>query len=89
MSVDSPYAHRAWGTELNVEFPMVSDFERTVLRDYDAATSDDVPFLSGIGKHCAFLVDAEGVLRGVWYPPKSGGLSPVQEVLDAARALSG
>jgi alkyl hydroperoxide reductase subunit AhpC len=84
VSVDSPYAHRVWAKELNIPFPMIGDLGRDLLTKYDALTND-VPFLGAIGGYHAFVIDADGMLKGVWYQPEAGGLSPVHEVLDGVR----
>ncbi len=65
---------------------MISDFDRDFLKKYDAFGAD-VPFLPGIAGYHAFVVDSRGILQYVWYQPKSGGLSPLGEVLAAVRDL--
>jgi peroxiredoxin len=87
ISIDSPYSHRVWAKELELGFPMVSDMERTFLREYDAL-GPPRPLLGEIAQYHAFLIDAEGVLRGVWYQPETPALSPIKEVLGAAATLS-
>jgi peroxiredoxin Q/BCP len=87
ISIDSPYSHRVWAKELELEFPMVSDMERTLLREYDAL-GQPRPLLGELAQYHAFLMDAEGVLRGIWYQPETPALSPIEEVLSATRALS-
>jgi peroxiredoxin len=86
VSVDSPYAHRVWARQLGIGFPMISDFDRDFLKKYDAF-GPDVPFLPGIAGYHAFVVDPAGILRYVWYQPKGGGPSPIDEVLATAREL--
>ena len=86
VSIDSPYTHRVWAEELSIPFPMLSDMERTLLRAYDAL-GPTRPMLGELGQYHAFLMDAEGVLRGVWYMPEKPALSPLGEVLEAAGKL--
>jgi peroxiredoxin len=85
VSVDSPYAHRVWARELNIPFPMISDFDRDLLSKYGALTND-VPFLGAIGGYHAFAVDSSRTLKGVWYQPEAGGLSPVDRILETVKA---
>jgi peroxiredoxin Q/BCP len=87
ISVDSPYAHRVWVQELGLEFPMVGDMERALLRAYDAL-GPTRPLLGELGQYHAFLMDAGGVLRGVWYQPEQPALSPVEEILQASGSLT-
>jgi peroxiredoxin len=86
ISIDSPYSHRVWAEELEIPFPMASDMERTLLRRYDAL-GPPRPLLGELGRYHAFLMDAEGVLRGVWYQPETPALSPIDEVAAAAQAI--
>ena len=86
ISVDSPYVHRVWAQELGIEFPMIGDLEHTLLRAYDAL-GPTRPLLGELGQYHAFLIDAQGVVRGVWYQPEKPALSPLQDVLAACSAL--
>jgi len=87
VSIDSPYVHRVWAEELSIPFPMASDMERTLLREY-SALGRPRPLLGELGQYHAFLIDAQGVLRGVWYQPETPALTPVDEVLSVACALA-
>jgi peroxiredoxin (alkyl hydroperoxide reductase subunit C) len=88
VSVDSPFAHRAWAKELNIPFPMISDFAHDLLTKYEALTGN-VPLLGAMGGYHAFLIGADCTLKGVWYQPETGGLSPVDQVLETVRGDGG
>jgi peroxiredoxin 2/4 len=87
VSIDSHFAHRVWGRELGLPFPLLGDLERTLLTAYDALT-EPMDLLGPIGRYNAYLIDRGGIVRGVWEQPPEGGLSPVDQVLEAARALA-
>lgn len=61
ISVDSPFALQRWSEEQGFPFPLLSDFNRRVSRDYDALY-DDLMGLEGVSKRAAFVIDREGVL---------------------------
>jgi peroxiredoxin len=86
MSVDSPYCHRVWAQDLEIEFPMVSDFNREVLPLYDALGPGD-RYMRNTARRTAFVIGPDGVLAYAWYPPPEGGRPPVGEVLAAAHKL--
>jgi glutaredoxin-dependent peroxiredoxin len=86
-SVDSPYSHRAWAAELGIRYPMLSDFGREFITAY-GIPARDIPRLPGVASRSAFLIDADGIIRYVWYEPEEGGLPPVEEVLEAVRHLA-
>lgn len=63
-SVDSHYSHFAWlntpknkGGIQGVTYPIVSDLNKTIARDYDVLHED------GIAYRGLFLIDREGVVR--------------------------
>lgn len=63
-SVDSCYSHIAWlntpkakGGIEGIQYPIISDLNKTIARDYDVLTQD------GIAYRGLFLIDAEGVVR--------------------------
>lgn len=64
-SVDSVYSHLAWlntpkakGGIQGVEYPLISDLNKTISRDYQVLKSDD-----GIAYRGLFLIDREGIVR--------------------------
>lgn len=87
ISVDSPYCHRAWAKQLGILFPLVSDFNRELLREYDLVGT---PFqlLGDLARRSAFVIDAGAVVRYAWYQPEGGGLPVVEEVLAAAQEVA-
>lgn len=64
-SVDSPYSHLAWlNTPKNkggidgVEYPLISDINKNIARDYDVLNQQE-----GIAYRGLFLIDREGIVR--------------------------
>ncbi len=65
VSVDSPYSHLAWlktprskGGIEGVSYPIVSDLNKSISRDYDVLLEE-----AGISLRGLFLIDCEGVVR--------------------------
>lgn len=85
--MDSPYSHRAWAKDLNIQYPLISDFAR------DFAAKYCVPLITGgalpgIMSRSAFVVDSEKIIRYIWYAPEGKGLPPVEDILNTTRTLS-
>jgi peroxiredoxin 2/4 len=64
-SVDSVYSHFAWlntpkakGGIEGVTYPLVSDLNKTIARDYDVLVPND-----GIAYRALFLIDKQGIIR--------------------------
>ena len=60
MSVDSVPANREFAKQLGVTFPILSDFKRTVVRDYGVFNEEQ-----GFGNRATFLIDKEGIIRHI------------------------
>ncbi|HEX6510483.1 MAG TPA: redoxin domain-containing protein [Chloroflexota bacterium] len=87
ISVDSPYSHRAWSKELGgIPYPLLSDFAREFLEQY-GVPENTAGLLPRTARRSAFVIDSEGIVRYVWYPPEGRGLPPIDEILEAVRAL--
>ncbi len=64
-SVDSKFSHFAWlntsrskGGIQGVTYPLISDINKTIAKDYDVLTTDGSVALRGL-----FLIDKEGIVR--------------------------
>jgi len=71
ISVDSFFALKAFQDQERLNFTLLSDFNKNVIRDY-GVFNDDMIGLKGIAKRAVFVIDASGVVR-------------YREVLDDAR----
>jgi len=60
MSVDSIPANLEFAKQLGVTFPILSDFKRTVVKDYGVFIEEQ-----GFGNRATFLVDKEGIIRHI------------------------
>jgi peroxiredoxin len=71
ISVDTFFTLKAFGDQQHLTFPLLSDFNKTVIRDY-GVFNEDMIGLKGIAKRAVFVLDKDGVVRH-------------REVLDDAR----
>src|SRR5687768_15348076 len=71
VSVDSFFALKAWADQQKLTFPLLSDFNKTVIRQYGVVNPDMIG-LKDISKRAVFVIDKSGVVRH-------------REVLDDAR----
>ena len=71
VSVDTFFAQKAWADAQHLNFPLLSDFNKTVIRQYDVVNPDMIG-LKDIAKRAVFVIDRNGVVRH-------------REVLDDAR----
>jgi peroxiredoxin len=71
ISVDTPFSLKAFANEQRLQFPLLSDFNKDVIRAYDVFNPDMIG-LKGIAKRAVFVIDRGGTVR-------------YREVLDDAR----
>ena len=65
VSIDSPFVTDKFRTELNIPFPILSDFNKTVSASYDALHAD-LMGLKGVTKRAAYVVGSDGKIAYAW-----------------------
>ena len=60
ISVDSGPANAHWAKELGVTFPVLSDFKRTVVKEYGIYNETQ-----GYANRATFVIDKQGVIRKI------------------------
>jgi glutaredoxin-dependent peroxiredoxin len=85
ISRDSPWTHIAWAQALDLDFPLLSDWNAEAVHGFGIAHEHrgmhDVP------ERTAFLIDTGGTVRGAWRYGTSE-VPDMDELLSAAQALS-
>jgi peroxiredoxin len=60
LSVDSVPANREFAKQIGVTFPLLSDFKRTVVRDYGIFNEEQ-----GFGNRATFVIDKQGIIQHI------------------------
>jgi peroxiredoxin len=60
MSVDSVPANREFAKQIGVTFPLLSDFKRSVVKEYGVFNEEQ-----GFGNRATFVIDKEGIIRHI------------------------
>ena len=63
ISVDTPFTLGKFKAEQQLNFPLLSDFNKEVSQAYGAFYDTFVLDLKGVAKRAAFVIDKEGVVR--------------------------
>ena len=63
VSVDSVFTLGKWKEEQHFNFPLLSDFNKTVSKKYDSLYKDFVFEMKGVSKRSAFVIDPEGTIK--------------------------
>ena len=62
ISVDTFFALKAFADQQHLTFPLLSDFNKQVIRDY-GVFNEDMIGLKGIAKRATFVIDMDGIVR--------------------------
>ncbi len=88
ISVDSPFAQKAFAEQHGLPFPLLSDFHRQAVRAFGI---EDPNFargvLAGVAKRSVFVLDGEGRVVYRWVSDDPGVEPDYAEVKAAVRAV--
>ena len=65
ISVDSPFPQEVMAKQENINFPLLSDFNKDVSKSYDVIYEDLIGF-AGVSKRSAFVVNEDGEITFAW-----------------------
>ena len=60
LSVDSVPANKEFGAKNGITFPLLSDFKRTVVKDYGIFNEEQ-----GFGNRATFVIDKDGIIQRI------------------------
>jgi peroxiredoxin len=88
VSVDSPFANKEFAAKNGLNFPLLSDITREVIKQYDVVFND----LAGVkgftvAKRSVFVIDRQGVIRYKWVAPEPKVEPSYAEVTAAVKKL--
>lgn len=87
ISVDSVFTLGKWKEEQGFNFTLLSDFNKTVSKKYDALYKEFVFEMKGVSKRSAFVIDAKGVIRYAEVLENAGELPNFEAVRSTLRSL--
>ena len=84
VSRDSPWTHIAWTQALDLNFPLLSDWNAEAIHGFGIAY--EFRGFKDVARRSAFLVDRTGTIRGAW-AYEDAEVPNFDELLAAAKAL--
>ncbi|MEM6321710.1 MAG: redoxin domain-containing protein [Bacteroidota bacterium] len=88
VSVDSLFTLEKFKAEQNLNFPLLSDFNKEVSAKYDTLYADFVLGMKGVSKRSAFVIDKEGTVQYAEVLESAGDLPNFEAVKAALAKLS-
>ena len=86
ISVDTFFALKAFQDQQKLNFPLLSDFNKNVIREY-GVFNEDMIGLKGIAKRAVFVLDKDGVIRHREVLDDARNKPDYQKVLDSLASL--
>jgi peroxiredoxin len=86
VSVDTFFALKAFHDQQRLTFPLLSDFNKQVIREY-GVFNEDMIGLKGIAKRAVFVIDKGGVVRHREVLDDARNEPNYQKVLDSVASL--
>jgi glutaredoxin-dependent peroxiredoxin len=89
ISVDSTFALKAFAQTYNLQFPLLSDFNKKITKLYGVLQDPWVGFgYKGVAKRSVMVVDKRGMLRYRWVTDEPSDEPHYGEVMKAAQKLA-
>lgn len=88
ISVDSPFTLAKFKEDQNLNFPLLSDFNKTTAAAYGALYENFVLGLQGVAKRSAFVIDREGAVQYAEVLESAGDLPNFTAIQDALKAIA-
>ncbi|MFY9580320.1 MAG: redoxin domain-containing protein [Gaiellaceae bacterium] len=64
ISRDSPWTHISWAQALDLNFPLLSDWNADAVHAFDVA--QEFRGFADVAERCAVLIDEDGTVLGAW-----------------------
>jgi peroxiredoxin len=89
VSVDSVFTLNKFREDQQLNFPLLSDFNKEVSRAYDALYEDWILGMKGVSKRAAFVIDKNGIIRYAEVLESAGDLPNFGAVKETLSQLKG
>lgn len=83
IGTDGVYSHRAFATEQDLEYPLLSDSDGSVSEQY-GVLHDEIDGHRRVAKRAAFVVDTEQTIRYAWSSDDPQARPDIEAVAEAA-----
>ena len=88
ISVDTPFTLEKFKTEQNLNFPLLSDFNKEVSRNYGTLYEEFVLNMKGVAKRSAFVIDKDGIVKYAEVLESAGDIPNFAAVKETLESLN-
>ena len=87
ISIDTPQSLKRYKEELQLNFTLLSDFNKEVIRSYDVMYEEYSLGMRGVGKRAVFVLDGEGMIRHIEVLENAGNMPDLDAAKQSLRSL--
>ena len=87
ISIDTPQSLAKYKEIYNLNFKLLSDFNKEVIRAYDVLYEEYSLGMRGVAKRAVFVIDGEGFIRHAEVLEVAGNMPDLEAMKDAIRNL--
>ncbi len=87
VSTDSPHSHKAFRAANHINYPLLSDWNKSVSKSYGVLYDKLGDFL-GVSKRSVFVLDKDGVVRYKWVTEDPKVPPDAKKVLEEVKKLA-
>lgn len=88
ISVDSLFSLGEFRKQQNLSFDLLSDFNKTTVKDYGVYMEQFAFGMLGVGGRAAFVIDKEGIIRYAEITPTPGDQPSYSKIKDVLESLA-
>jgi peroxiredoxin len=87
ISVDGTFVQKAFAKANNITFPLLSDFNKEVVKLYDVYHAEFAHGMKGVAKRSVYIIDKDGIIKYVEVTPTPGDQINFENLIKAVAAL--
>lgn len=87
ISVDGTFVQKAFAEKNNITVPLLSDFNKEVVKSYDVLLPEFAHGMKGVAKRSVFVIDKQGVIRYSEVTPTPGDMVNFDAIRKAVESL--
>lgn len=88
ISVDSPFSLSKFKEEQNLNFSLLSDFNKNASQEYGCIYTDFIGWMNGVSKRSAFVIDKEGIVRYAEVLENAGDVPSFENIQQTLESLN-
>lgn len=88
ISVDTIFALKWFSEQNKINFPLLSDFNKQTIKDYDVVHHDFAFGYKDVAKRATFIIDREGIVRFIEILPVPGDFPNMDAIKEALKKIA-